>query len=273
MGGVVSDVLGLGSGSSGGGGEAAQPLRDFSPTNINTGGFSFSGKDLISGGSTAERLGFIRQLSDLYKGQAGQVAALKPQVGLGFTQLRQALSPAGVDVALNNVLRQRLQQIEDARTRTTGDLRENLSRRRVLGSSFGQDVLSRAESEYGRLSEQAVAETELLREQQKREAAIQEASTKLQEIDANRQILSEEFSLNRESVNTFINNLNVEAQIATQLASNATSALSANAQMQSKILQQEADMTRKSTEGILGEIFGGFGTFASGGFGGGLLFG
>lgn len=261
---TVTDILGLGSGSSGGGRDATQPSRDFTPTNINTGGFSFSGKDLISGGSTPERLGFIKQMSDLFKNQAGQFAGLRPGLGVGFTELRKALSPDALNVSLTA----RLKQIEDARTRSTGDLRENLARRRVLGSSFGQDALSRADAEFGRLSEQAVAETEMA----KREAAIQEAQTKLQEIDATKQLISEEFALTRESVNTFINNLNVEAQIATQLASNATSSLSANAMMQSKLLQQEADSTRKSSEGILGELLGGFGTYASGGFGGGGLF-
>ena len=262
---VVTDVLGLGGGDTGGGRDATQPSRDFSPTNINTGGFSFSGKDLISGGSTPERLGLISRLSGLFGNQATQVADLRPGLGAGFTQLRQALSPD----ALNLSLTARLKQIEDARTRSTGDLRENLSRRRVLGSSFGQDALSRADAEFGRLSEQAVAETEMA----KRTAAIQEAQAKLQEIDATKQLISEEFALRRETVNTFINNLNVEAQIATQLASNATSSLSANAQMQSKLLQQEADATRKSTSGIISEILGAGTLYSMGAFGGGGLFG
>lgn len=260
MGGIVSDVLGLGGGSSGGGGNATQPLQNFSPTNINTGGFSFSGKDLISGGSTPERLNLIGQISGLFGNQATQVAGLRPGLETGFSQLRTSLSPA----SLNASLTARLKQIEDARIRSTGDLRENLSNRRVLGSSFGMNALSRADAEFGRLSEQAVAETELA----KREAAIQEATTKLQEIDATKQLISEEFALRRESVNTFINNLNVEAQIATQLASNATSALSANAQMQSKLLQQEADQTRSNVSSIVGlgaRIINPFGIFGAGG--------
>lgn len=200
-------------------------LENYRPTGISAGGFNFGGRDTISGGSTAQRLGFVGDVSNLFKAQAGEIRSLRPQVAPGFSQLRSVLG--GVQQA-------RLGQVETSRQRAIGDLRENLSRRRVLGSSFGQDALSRAEAEFSQEKDRIT-----------KEIGLEQAQTTLQELEMTKQLLTEEFNLSRASVQTFLDNMNIEAEIATKLAGGATSALSQNARAQADILQTQVNNTQE----------------------------
>lgn len=80
---------------------------------------------------------------------------IKPLVAPGFSDLRT----------------QRLKAIEDARQATTSNLKDSLARRRVSGSSFGNDAISRTNAEFTKQKSQAIAESFL------------------QEVDATLQIL------------------------------------------------------------------------------------
>ena len=200
-------------------------LENYRPTGISSGGFNFGGRDTITGGSTAQRLGFVGDISNLFKSQAGEIRSLRPQVAPGFSALRTALG--GVQQA-------RLGQVETSRQRAIGDLRENLSRRRVLGSSFGQDALSRAEAEFSQEKDRIT-----------KEIGLEQAQTTLQELEMTKQLLGEEFNLSRASVQTFLDNMNLEAEIATKLAAGATGALASNAQAQAQILQTQVNNTQE----------------------------
>ena len=143
---------------------------------------------------------FPRILSD--------IDVLRGTLTPGFSDLREA----------------RLNQVENARTRAVGNLRDSLARRRVLGSSFGDDQLIRAELEFAQ------------------EAANQEALTFLEELDANSRILAFESqqmfaALERElaelgisadfSVRTadlFSRNLQFENELAVEAAAESSSA-------------------------------------------------
>lgn len=227
-----------------------QPLRQFKPVGIQSGGFNFgvSGNN-VTGGATAGRSGLVSQASGLFRQQAGEIRGLRSLVKPGFGQFRTALR--GVQEA-------RLARLQDAETRAVGDLRENLARRRVLGSSFGQDALTRARAEFARERDSVISEI-----------GLQEAQTTLQELEATRSLIGDEFNLAQAAVQTFIDNLNVEAQIATQLASSATAALNANAQLQAQILQRQVD----NTQSFLTEFLGAGVGAATGGIGGGGLSG
>ena len=208
---------------------AIAPVKDFKPTGMSSGGFNFSfGDGTVSGGATAERLGYVRGLSSNFSNQAGQIGALRPMVAPGFSQLRESLG-RNRDA--------RLASIEDARSRATGDLRENLSRRRVLGSSFAGDALSRTDAEFQRERDRVIAET-----------GVQEAATYLQELESTKALISEEFTLARNSIEVFLNNMNMEASLAAQFATGATNVLADNARIQSQLLQQNVNANRQAIE-------------------------
>jgi hypothetical protein len=221
----------------GGDDKKASPTQQFKPTGINAGGLSSSvSGDNLSITPSAERLGLVRNLAGGFAGEADALSALRGRITPGFSDLRAS----------------RLKEIDDARTAAIGNLRENMARRRVQGSSFGQDALARAELEFGQAKEKTAAES------------------LLQELEASNQLIQQEFAARRGQFETGLNDLNLQADVATKLASSATSQLGANARL-------EAELNAKEQAGK-GKFFGdlvkpvadaagkGFGDFFKSGF-------
>jgi hypothetical protein len=114
----------------------------------------------------------------------------------------------------------RLEEIENARLSAVGNLRDNLARRRVLGSSFGADAVTRAEAEFAKEKERVAAESFL------------------QELELTNNLMQQEFTARRGQFQTGLDELNLEAQIATALAGKATDVLGKNAQVEAMLLAQ-----------------------------------
>src|SRR3990167_6624857 len=134
--------------------------------------------------------------------------------------------------------RQRLAGLEGSRSRAVGDLRENLSQRRVLGSSFAQDALTRANLEF----------------QQEKDKV--EAESFLQELELSHMIATEEFEARRGEFQTTIYELNLQADIATKLATAATSQLGANARLKAELDAKNAAGTGQFLGKLLGFALG-----------------
>lgn len=187
-------------------GSATSPLTNFSPPGVNAGGLTsnFSNGSI---GLTAspERSAAVGNLASTFGNQADSIAALRGTVMPGFSNARTAA----------------LQEIENARQSSIGNLRENLQRRRVLGSSFAQDAASRAEAEFA---------------QQK---AQTEAQSYLAELEATDRLMQEEFAARRGVFTTQLDELNLEANLAAGLAGKATDVLGKNAQVEAMLNAQE----------------------------------
>lgn len=175
----------------------------YSPPKINSGGFTGKGGSITP---TAERLKMVDDLAATFRPQADEYAGLREKVAPGFSAFRDA----------------RLAEVEGARTRAVGNLRDNLARRRVLGSSFGNDALVRAESEFAKEKERVQAESFL------------------SELDATNQLIGQEFEARRGEFQTHLDELNLEASIATSLASGASQQLAANARLKAQLDAQSA---------------------------------
>lgn len=192
----------------GGGSESPQArLSSFSPTGVNAGGLmsSMDGSN-ISVTPSAERLGAVRALGGVSGELADSIRALRQGVAPGISNMRAA----------------RLAEIEDARNNAIGTLRENLQRRRVLGSSFGNDALARAEAEFGGARERVAAESFL------------------QELEATNNLLTQEAGARRQQFQTGLDELNLEADMAAKLAGKSTEQLGANARLIAQMNAQEA---------------------------------
>lgn len=192
----------------GGDEDTTAPVKNFKPTMINAGGLSsnLDANGNLSIGSSAERTGLVRDLGGAFGKEAGLIEALRSRVAPGFSDLRTS----------------RLQEIEDARKNAIGNLRENMARRRVQGSSFGQDALTRAELEFGRAKEKTQAES------------------LLQELDMTNQLIQQEFTTRRGQFETGLNELNLQADVATKLAAGATQQMGANARLEAELNAKEA---------------------------------
>ena len=154
----------------------------------------------------ANRQGLVGSLASTFPEQAARIARLREQVAPGFGALT----------------RSRLAGIGDTRRRVVGDLRENLARRRVLGSSFAQDALTRAESEFARQEDTVRAESFLA------------------ELDLTNQLIGQEFEARRGEFQTQLDDLNFQAEIASGLSGRATEQLGANARLKQQLAAQSS---------------------------------
>lgn len=190
----------------GGKSKSSTALNKFTPSNIDAGGITSSGKGTISIRSSAKRKNLFQSLSDTFKTQAGEIGALKTQLKPGFGSITNA----------------RVNTIRDRSRSAISDLSANLASRRIKGSSFGQDAISRAKAEFAR------------------EEADVRAQSFLEELDGTLNLINQETIAEENSIRALIENMNIELSVGEQLASQATSVLAANAQAQANAAAQES---------------------------------
>lgn len=209
--------------------DASKPLKNFQPSGFTTPGLTATvgptgALDLTR---TPQLSGAITDVSRQFGLGASQLSGLREQVTPGFGRLTQAAK----------------QNIESERRRTIGNLRENLARRRVLGSSFAQDALSRAEAEFAQ------------------KGAQMEAQNILAEIDMSTKLLQAETQNRVQQFSTILNQMNFESGLAAQLQSGINQAMQRNAEAQSQIAAQSA----AGIGGLIGTVAGGALGFMAGG--------
>lgn len=130
--------------------------------NINAGGVrSNTVNGLTTITTNQARQGLISNLQDVYSRQASGIRDI-------YAPRYEALFGRAID-ATNNRLSQvepgvgrlteaRLAEIENARQRGQSNLRGELGRRRLLGSSFASDALTRSDLEYAQAAEESAAQ-------------------------------------------------------------------------------------------------------------------
>jgi len=204
MGGLVSSVSDA---ITGGSDSAMKPLKDFKPTPFRTAGLSGSTQDgtfqLTRSGQLTNALSGVQ---GSLTGRAQGFRDLIPQTASGFG----ALTEAGVN------------RLQDKRRRAVGNLRENLARRRVSGSSFGSDALARAEAEFAREEEDF------------------RAQTGLQEIDTTMRLIDAATQADTQAAQTTLKQLNFESELGAKLSSDISQLMSRNAEMQSQVATEFA---------------------------------
>ena len=159
--------------------------------------------------------------SNVFQNQTNQLGALRPLVEPGFGRLTEA----GINA------------VRDARRASMGDLRQNLARRRVRGSSFGADDISRTAAEFAKRENEFASEAFI------------------KEMALTQDLINQEAQA---AANSYLQNLsqtNFETSLAAQLSSGVTSVLSNNAQI-------IGGMSNRSGDTLLNTI-GGLGSFAA----------
>lgn len=181
---------------------ASRPAAGDLASNISAGGLT---SRTSSGGrirvrSSGERQSLIDRLSATFGTTALDLEGLRDQVRPGFSEFRRA----------------GLAELDTRRDRSVSNLRENLARRRVSGSSFANDSLARAEAEFAQ------------------EAVAFSASATLQELDAFAQLSTAIGSLRSQEVQTFVDELNLQADVALALQGALAQAISASSLQQQR---------------------------------------
>ncbi|MFQ5493645.1 MAG: hypothetical protein ACE5DX_05820, partial [Candidatus Dojkabacteria bacterium] len=184
------------------------PLTGFTPVNFSTPGFGAN----FSNGTlditrTPELQNSLTGASGAFGQQASSLGELLSQVTPGFGRFTEAA----------------VSSLENRRRRAVGNLKENLARRRIAGSSFANDAVARLEAEF----------------------AQKEAETKsqafLRELQASNDLINQQAKANVNEFQTFINQANLEGQTAAQLSNNASILEAANARDLAQITQEQAE--------------------------------
>lgn len=216
---MTSIIKGLFGGKS----KAEGILQRFSPTGFSAPGLSGSlnrSTNTFGVTRTAEGQRSLDALRGGFEGLASEIRGLRPQVEPGFGRLTEG----------------RVQAIRGAGQRAVGNLREELSRRRVLGSSFAQREVSGVEAEFGRQEEVARAESFLA------------------ELELTRSLIADEFKASLSGSAAVLDQLNFETGLAANLSQSVSQQLHSNitAQAQARAAQEAG-----ATE-FLGTIIGAF---------------
>lgn len=159
-----------------------------------------------------------------------------------------------VKPGFNDLLSARLAQINDASRKAVGDLRQSLAERRIMGSSFGQSTIDRANAEFSRQRDQAIADNFL------------------KSLEAQRQLTADTLNARVKAFQPKLDELNLETGLAQQLGAQGSQQLNQNAMFNA----QQQTAANASGLNALGSVLGtalGFGkslfTGGLGGFGGG----
>lgn len=156
---------------------------------------------------------------------------------------------ADVKPGFGRLTKSRLDAISSARERAIGNLRDNLSRRRVMGSSFAQDALTRAELEFSKEEERARSESFL------------------QELDMTRQLIQERSSALLSSFATALEQSNFESTLAANYANGTNAILSQNAALMAQIQADNAAGLGKFFEPVVSQIGSGVSNWYSSNYG------
>lgn len=169
---------------------------------------NFGGLTATSGGAAnltiapkVNRATAVGRSANVLGRRADELAAVRAKFRPGFGALTSA----------------RLSEIENARSRSVGNLRENLARRRLAGSSFASDAIARADREFG----QAAAEAR--------------ATSLLQELDVTTQLIGQEFTARQAEAERAIQELDFQADVATRLLAGVSSALQSGANLEAQL--------------------------------------
>ena len=172
-------------------------------------------------------------------GAAGELEALQGRLEPGFGQLT---------TTTRDVFGEARRRLEGQQTQTIGDLRSNLARRRVLGSSFADDAVARRdldfENEFRRLD---VAENQAL------------AQNFLQEIEGTVNLVNQRFEILTGTLGTEIAQANFETETATRIASGTSASLAQLAALLTDLAVQNASGSGEFLGTFLGPIVSGVG--------------
>ncbi len=176
-----------------------------------------------------QRNAIISGMSGSLNDQAREFAALRSKWGSGTSDLRKSL----------------FQEVDNNSRRTISDLKDNLARRKVAGSSFAADAIARAQNEFN----------------QERNRIGQQLG--LIELQAQQDLIGKQYQSTVTSYNAALQELNLQGDAAIKLATQGQAAISNLAGIQSELLAQSAGGTfelvapgvQQAVQGGIGALF------------------
>lgn len=205
-----------------GGGKKASPSSLNAITGVSSTGFSTNLSDgRLTFSSNAG--GLVSNADRAATGAISSLTALDPLIEAGTGRLSETTR------GVFGLARERL---AGDRRKSIGDLRQNLNRRRLLGSSFADDAINRKL----RVFKDAANDIDVEENQ-----AL--AGNFLQELDLKTSAIREKLNISLQSVAVELGQMNFESTLAAQISSNLNAVLSVNARFQTELQAQRASNT------------------------------
>lgn len=197
----------------------SSPQINFKPQGFNApgGSLSFTPSGVSIFNQSPQQAANISGIQQTFGQQASDIAGLRPLVAPGFSAFRQA--------GLADLTTQQQSNISN--------LRDNLAQRRVLGSSFAGDAISRANAEFSAKRDQFIAQSYL------------------QEVDASNKLIQEQYQAAAQSFKVGIDQFNFESGLSAQLTAQAMASSAAVATAQAKLDADAASGLGKALGSIL----------------------
>lgn len=232
-------------------GDTKKNLAGFTGGGI-TGGFDANGNAFVSADPTRSNL--VTGLSNVFGEQLMKLNGLAGQIAPGFSDMRTAA----------------LADLENQQKSAVSNLRQNLENRRVLGSSFAQDAITRANASFA--GQRAATSSDIY----------------MKELAATNDLIKQQAEAGANQVQTHLTQMNLEAGMAGALAQQATSVMSAASQLKAQLLaslaggaqsqiganmREAANLDEKASAGfgeMLGTLLGPIATAVTGPVGGAI---
>ena len=186
---------------------------------------------------TTERQGLISSLAASFTQQAGDIRGLIPRAGEAFAQGIEATQGliGQVRPGFGALTTARVNEIVNRGAAARSDLRANLARRRVLGSSFANDVLGRFDQQLAQDVGEAKAVSFLEELDLTNRLIGQRLQFKVQDIETNRQLLTQAFTAERGADQVQLNELNTILEFGLALLGRAADIDAQNAQLEAQL--------------------------------------
>jgi hypothetical protein len=209
-------------------------IEGYTPTGFSSPGLS---------GSVTDGTFSLTRSPELQESMGGLQSALS-QRALEFANLRKGLRRDAGDI-IGGLKKAGIEGIQGKRRRAVGDLRENLQSRRIAGSSFAADAVSRAEAEFAKEEAQFGAEADVKQFEMEQEVLGKEM-----------ELLNQETQANIEGFQSSLTQLNLESGLAAQISTAMSGIAAENARAIGEIMAQYA----AARANIVGTVAGGITT-------------
>jgi len=270
IGGPAGGAIGsqLGGSLFGGGGGSSSTSGGPSLLPFTGGGLSLrfvNGKARLTEAEGSQRRSAVDALKASLLQQAGDIRGIfAPGIasafgeGIGGIQgLLERVSPG-----FGELTKARVSTLTNRGAAAKSDLRANLARRRVLGSSFAQDVQNRQEQQLSQDIAEARAVSLLEELDVTNQLLAQKTSLSIGAAESALQTSAAAFAAEQGASQVEIDEQNAQLEVITQLISGATSQIGANARLEAVLAAQSAEGRGASAANLgssIGSLFGGGG--------------
>lgn len=236
-------------------GRDGDPFAGFVPLNAGGLNLGVSKKGVLTSSSSPERQGLVRGIGNSYLNQAAETRGAIPNVSQSYKQGIGANEEllGKLPIGYGDITKARVGVIQDEKQRSSSDLRSNLARRRVIGSSFGDDALTRQNAEFAKQESEQRSLSYL--EELDANVKLIDRRTELQlgEINDTLNLTTQAYDLSRAADQTQLDELNVQLDLAKGILSNLMNLTQSNANNERELALRGG----QAAGGIAGKV-GGF---------------